>query len=81
MVRVLAEAFSAIADGMWPEAAQHLTVAMSDHARIGGSRAQRDLIEYAMVNVLLKLGQSDEARRVLAMRRPMTATRGVVAGA
>jgi hypothetical protein len=80
MVRVLAEAFSAIADGMWPEAAQHLTVAMADHARIGGSRAQRDLIEYAMVNVLLKLGQSDEARRVLAMRRPMTATRGVVAG-
>jgi tetratricopeptide (TPR) repeat protein len=80
MVRVLAEGFSAIARGDWHSAAAQLTTAMADHARIGGSRAQRDLIEYAMVNILLKLGQGDEARRMLAMRRPMTATAGTVRG-
>ncbi len=80
MVRLLAEAFAAIAKQSWQEAAAHLTRAMGDHARIGGSRAQRDLIEYAMVNVLLKMGQGDEARRMLAMRRPMTATGGAVSG-
>lgn len=80
MVRLLAEGFSAIAGGAWHAAAAHLTKAMADHARIGGSRAQRDLIDYAMVNVLLKLGQGDEARRMLAMRRPMTATAGAVRG-
>ena len=80
LVRFLAEAFSAIASGAWQAAAEHLTSAMADHARIGGSRAQRDLIDYAMVNVLLKLGQGDEARRMLAMRRPMTASDGAVRG-
>jgi len=80
IVRDLAEAFAAIGRGEWAAAAGYLTTAMSDHARIGGSRAQRDLIDYAMVNVLLKLGQSDEARRMLAMRRPHTATASAVRG-
>ena len=53
---------------------------MVDHARIGGSRAQRDLIEYAMVQALLKVGQRDEAQRMLAIRRPMTATADAVSG-
>jgi thioredoxin-like negative regulator of GroEL len=71
LVSKLAEAFAAIGTGEWQGAIEHLTVAMRDHARIGGSRAQRDLIEFAMANALVQTGRADEARRLLSMRRPL----------
>ena len=80
VVRELASAFQSIIDQDWPGAAAHLAVGMADHARIGGSRAQRDLLEHTMVAVLLKQGQGDEARRMLAMRRPVQAGKAPVAG-
>ena len=80
MVKVLGQAFAALAAADWPAACADLTVVMADHQRIGGSRAQRDLIEYALAGVLLRLGRGDEARRLLAMHRPLTATAGVVDG-
>ncbi|HBM87155.1 MAG TPA: tetratricopeptide repeat protein 38 family protein, partial [Rhodobiaceae bacterium] len=43
----------------------------SDHARIGGSRAQRDLIELAMASALARQGKSDEAAMLLHCRRPI----------
>ncbi len=76
----LAEAFGAIAQQNWTEAAMHLTKAMSDHARIGGSKAQRDLIEFAMAATLLKQGQAEEARRLLSIRRPVISPNKVVRG-
>ena len=80
LVRVLGEAFSAIADQRWEDAVGHLTVAMADHARIGGSRAQRDLVEFSMVNALLRLGRAAEARRLLSIRRPVTLASNPVKG-
>jgi len=71
VVKELATAYQAIARQDWETAANHLALGMSDHARIGGSRAQRDLLEHTMLAVLLKLGRRDEARRMLAMRRPV----------
>ena len=61
----------ALAAQDWAGALEHLTPVMADHARIGGSRAQRDLLEFAYLEALLKLGLRDEARRLLAMRRPV----------
>jgi len=66
----LAEAFGALSAGHWAEAAALLTEALADHARLGGSRAQRDLLEFALLGALLKLGRAEEARRLLALRRP-----------
>lgn len=80
IVRYLAEAFRAIAGQNWLEANDFLTKALWDHARLGGSRAQRDLIEYASVGVLLRLGRHDEARRQLAMHRPRAVIRNAVKG-
>lgn len=73
MVVTLAEAFQAIAAQDWPLAEAHLTSALGDHARIGGSRAQRDLVEYAISHALLRQGKADTARLLLATRRPLTA--------
>jgi hypothetical protein len=50
---------------------------MATHQRIGGSRAQRDLIEYALVLCLLRLGRNEQARRLLQTRRPITGARDV----
>ena len=71
LVPDLARACRAITAGRWTMAETHLTAAMSDHARLGGSRAQRDLLEHALLSCLLKQGRSDEARRLLQLRRPV----------
>ena len=80
VVRDLAAAFGAIAEENWTNAAVHLAAAMSDHARIGGSKAQRDLIEFAMAGTLLRLGKAEEARRLLSMRRPVVSAVNAVEG-
>ncbi len=80
VVRTLAEAFRAVAAERWDEAVRHLSRAASDHARIGGSRAQRDLVEYALLGALLKQGKEEEARLLLALRRPLKADAHAVRG-
>lgn len=80
LVRLLADSFRAMAAGDWALALDHLTLAMFDHERIGGSRAQRDMIEYATALCLLRLDRGDEARRLLRMRRALIEKAGAVAG-
>ncbi|MEO0359532.1 MAG: tetratricopeptide repeat protein [Pseudomonadota bacterium] len=80
LVRETAEGFGAFAAGRWAEAAAHLTAAMADHARLGGSRAQRDLLEFALAAALLRDGKEVEARRLIALRRPISTPAGAVAG-
>ena len=80
VVRALAEAFAAMAASDWAGAEQHLTLAMADHARIGGSKAQRDLVEFTMALVLLRQGRAAEARRLLSMHRPKSTPDGAISG-
>ena len=80
LVGIVANAFKAIAGKNWKEATTLLTAAMADHARLGGSRAQRDLFEFALANALLKLGRSEEAGRLLSLHRPSIAATNAVHG-
>lgn len=80
LVRELAEGFAALATGAWAEAERHFARTMSSHERIGGSRAQRDLVEYALLNALLKQGKAEEARLLLATRRPLKVASHAVKG-
>lgn len=80
LVTPCAEAFGAVVAQEWQAAERALIPVMADHARLGGSRAQRDLIEYTMLQVLIRRGKADEARRLLAMRRPRTDSKGAVSG-
>ncbi len=73
LVGPVARAWRAIAVEDWSVAVSELTPVMADHARLGGSRAQRDLLELTYVTCLMRLGQSKEAERMLAMRRPVLA--------
>ena len=70
LVAPIAQSYGAIARQDWVEAVSLLTSAMADHARLGGSRAQRDLLEFSLLGALLKLGKDDEAQRLLTLRRP-----------
>lgn len=80
VVAAVAEGFRAIAAEDWAAADRSLTLAMADHERVGGSRAQRDLIEYALASTLLRQGDADAARRLLAIDRPHTATETAIKG-
>lgn len=80
LVTPIAEGYLALARGDWAEAVQCLSAAMADHARLGGSRAQRDLLEISLLGALLRLGKESEARRLLALRRPALARSRVVHG-
>jgi hypothetical protein len=73
LVREFSEAFGAMARQDWRGATAHLVGAMADHARLGGSRAQRDLLEHTLVNALLKQRKKAEVGRMLALRRPVLA--------
>jgi hypothetical protein len=80
LVRPVARAWGEIACANWPAALDHLSEVMATTERLGGSRAQRDLVELAYVNVLMKLGLADEARRTLLSRRPILSKAPPVSG-
>ena len=80
LVSTIARGFEAMASENWADATGHLTSAMADHARIGGSRAQRDLIEFALTSTLLQFGRKDQAQAIIAMHRPTTTPQNVIAG-
>ncbi len=71
LVQPVARAWGAIANENWSAALEELVQVMGSTERLGGSRAQRDLLELTYANVLLKLGQTEEARRCLSTRRPV----------
>ncbi|MEH6546754.1 MAG: tetratricopeptide repeat protein [Sneathiella sp.] len=80
MVKVLADAFANFAKSSWPAVISGLVPIMSSHERLGGSRAQRDLVEFTLLIALMKNGQVEEARRLLSMRRPHIANANYIAG-
>jgi len=71
LVRPVAKGWGEIARENWMDALESLSEVMATTERLGGSRAQRDLIELAYVNVLMKLGRKEEAHRTLKLRRPV----------
>ena len=80
LVRPVARAWAAAARQDWAGALGCLAPVMADHARLGGSRAQRDLLELTYLNLLLKCGHTDEARRTMSTRRPIFRDAAPVAG-
>ena len=74
LVQAYARAFRAVAAENWAEAADLLTRSMIDLERMGGSRAQRDMIEQTLLTALVKQGKEREARDITALRRPILAS-------
>lgn len=80
LVKGVADVFAAFVRFDWQAVVDGLTPLMATHERLGGSRAQRDLLEFTLVAALLKLGRSDEPSRLLLMRRPNRTNTLAIAG-
>ncbi|SDZ58808.1 hypothetical protein SAMN05444004_1264 [Jannaschia faecimaris] len=80
LTQTIATGYREMEDGHWARAAEHLGNAMHDHARLGGSKAQRDLIDFSLAACLVRDGRRQEARTVLSVTRPSALTKDVVAG-
>ncbi len=70
IVSPVAKAWKAISENKWDTAREELKTASSDFERFGGSRAQRDLLEFTYVNVMMRSGKKEAARKTLLERRP-----------
>ena len=67
---VAARGFAAFERGDHAAAIAALAPLMADRARFGGSRAQLDLLEFTLLRAYLASGRLDEARALVAARRP-----------
>ena len=70
MLPAMGRGFDAFARGDWARAAEEIEPLLDTHERLGGSRAQRDLLEYIVTAAKLRAGRAEEARRLIATRRP-----------
>lgn len=66
----LTRGFRAFECGDYAGAIEALAPLAGQNERIGGSRAQHDLIEFTLLKAYVEAGRPDEARRLLAARRP-----------
>jgi hypothetical protein len=81
-VPLLVRGFALFARGLWHEAIAQLEPALGQTVRIGGSRAQRDVVQHTLLAAYLKAGRGDDARRLIAGRidrHPVVEVAGVAA--
>ena len=69
-VPTVARAFAAFQKGNYAAAIDLIVPMLAQRERMGGSRAQVDLIEATLLRAYLLEGRNDEARRLAADRRP-----------
>jgi hypothetical protein len=72
----IARGFNAFARQKWDEVLHELQPILAVHERVGGSRAQRDLLEYTVTTALLRKGQTAEAQWLISTRRPQNGLGG-----
>jgi len=80
LVGMIAQAFQAVATQDWAKVVERLSGVMAGHERIGGSRAQRDLLEFTLAGALVRQGLGAEANLLLATRRPLKVPANAVKG-
>ena len=66
----LARGFAAFEHGDFSGAVEALAPLAGQNERIGGSRAQHDLIEFTLLKACIEANRLEEARRLLRARRP-----------
>lgn len=74
VVPTIAAGFAAYAKSDWNGAIGALERALPETVRIGGSRAQRDLVEHTLLAAYLKAGRPEDARALIARRTDRRAT-------
>ncbi len=70
LVAPMGQGFDAYARGDWARATQEIEPLLATHERLGGSRAQRDLLEYLVTSAMVRAGRTEAARSLISTRRP-----------
>jgi tetratricopeptide (TPR) repeat protein len=66
----LSRGFAAFERGDFSATIELLAPLAAENERIGGSRAQHDLIEFTLLKAYFEAGRAEEAQRLLGARRP-----------
>ena len=83
VVPALAEGFAAFARNDWNGAVRAFEQALPETVRIGGSRAQRDLVEHTLIAAYLRAGRTADAAGLIARRehrKPAVEVSGLARG-
>jgi tetratricopeptide (TPR) repeat protein len=80
ITRIIASGYREMEDKNWAKAAELFEEVISSHARIGGSNAQRDLIDFSLAACLVRDGRQREAQTVLKITRPRALEKELVVG-
>ncbi len=70
VVPALARGFAAFLRGDFDGAIAEIAPVVPEHERIGGSRAQRDIVEFTLLKAYVNAGRLEEMRQMLRARRP-----------
>ena len=69
VVPALSRGFAAFLRRDFDAAIAEIEPVLAEHERIGGSRAQRDLVEFTLLKAYLAAGRLDAMRQMLVARR------------
>lgn len=71
---MLVSGFVAYEKADWSKAAGILESALAETVRIGGSRAQRDLVEHTLLAAYIKDGRAEKSKALIGQRAHRRAT-------
>ena len=70
LTKKIGQAFCYMQNKEWLKASNLFLEVLPEHARFGGSNAQRDLIDFSLATCLIHQGRKNEAQTVLSITRP-----------
>ena len=80
LTKALAKGYREMENRNWSKAATLFASTIPSHARLGGSKAQRDLIDFSLAACLIRDGRRAEARTALSITRPKAVQKDLIAG-
>ena len=67
LTKKVARAYLHMQEANWLSASELFTSVVREHARFGGSNAQRDLLDFSLAACLIHQGRKREAKTILAI--------------
>ena len=80
LTKKISQAYRCMQNKEWLKASDLFFEVMPEHARFGGSNAQRDLIDLSLATCLIHQGRKNEAQTVLSVTRPRVLNNKIIEG-
>ena len=80
LTKKISHAYLCMQNKEWSKASDLFTEVLPNHAMLGGSNAQRDIIDFSLAACLIHQGRKKEAQTVLSITRPRALKQQIIAG-